>query len=62
MINSKEEVDDIDTPQKLKLLGKKVSGTTIRCGASLIFASIGAGIGATLIRPSTGQWIGKHIT
>lgn len=58
MINSKEEVDDIDTPQKLKLLGKKVSGTTIRCGASLIFASIGAGIGATLIRPSTGQWIG----
>lgn len=58
MINSKEEVDEIDTPQKLKLLGKKVSGTTIRCGASLIFASIGAGIGATLIRPSMGQWIG----
>lgn len=62
MINSKEEVDEIDTPQKLKLLGKNVSGTTIRCGASLIFASIGAGIGATLIRPSMGQWIGKHIT
>lgn len=62
MINSKEEVDEIDTPQKLKLLGKKVSGTSIRCGASLIFASIGAGIGATLIRPSMGQWIGKHIT
>lgn len=62
MINSKEEVDEIDTPQKLKLLGMKVSGTTIRCGASLIFASIGAGIGATLIRPSIGQWIGKHIT
>ncbi|KAM5584474.1 hypothetical protein ABKV19_004043 [Rosa sericea] len=58
MINSKEEVDEIDTPQKLKLLGNKVWGTTIRCGASLIFASIGAGIGATLFRPSTGQWVG----
>lgn len=23
-----------------------------------MFASIGAGIGVTLIRPSTGQWIG----
>ncbi|KAM5582610.1 hypothetical protein ABKV19_002837 [Rosa sericea] len=59
MTNSKEEVDEIDTPQKLKRLGNKVWGTTIRCGASLIFASTGAGIGATLFRPSTGQWIGR---
>ncbi|PRQ35186.1 hypothetical protein RchiOBHm_Chr5g0077271 [Rosa chinensis] len=59
MTNSKEVVDEIDTPQKLKRLGNKVWGTTFRCGASLIFASIGAGIGATLFRPSTGQWIGR---
>ncbi|PQM33357.1 uncharacterized protein Pyn_18719 [Prunus yedoensis var. nudiflora] len=58
MIKSKEEVDDIDTPEQLKLLATKVSSATIKCGASLVFASIGAGIGATLIRPSVGQWIG----
>lgn len=59
MIKSKEEVDDVDTPEQLKLLATKVSSATIKCGASLVFASIGAGIGATLIRPSVGQWIGK---
>lgn len=31
----------------------------MRCSASLVFASVGAGIGATLFRPSVGQWIGK---
>ena len=58
-IKSREEVDDIDTAEQVKILGKKVIFTTIRSGASLVFASIGAGIGASLIRPSSGQWIGK---
>ncbi|KAJ8754965.1 hypothetical protein K2173_015477 [Erythroxylum novogranatense] len=43
---------------EVRILGKKITGVTIRCSASLVFASVGAGIGATLIRPSTGQWIG----
>lgn len=57
----KEGNDDLDKPERLKLLGKKVTGATVRCSASLVFASIGAGIGATLFRPSAGQWIGKLI-
>ncbi|KAF7836259.1 Protein sym-1 like [Senna tora] len=44
--------------KKGRIAGQKVVVATIRCGSSLIFASIGAGIGATLIRPSLGQWIG----
>lgn len=55
----KEGKDDFDREEKAKLLGKKVSCATVRCSASLVFASIGAGIGATLFRPSIGQWIGK---
>lgn len=62
MMNSTEDIDEIGTAQRLKLLGNKVGRTTLKCGASLIFASIGAGIGATLFRPSTGQWVGKFIT
>lgn len=58
IFNSKEEVDKIYKEEQVKLLGRKVYGVTIRCGASLVFASIGAGVGATLIRPSAGQWIG----
>lgn len=58
MINSEEEIDRADKAQRAKLLGKKVTCTTVKCGASLVFASIGAGIGATLFRPSAGQWIG----
>jgi len=50
-----------DTTKKVQLLGQKVALTSIRCGSSLVFASIGAGIGATLVRPSLGQWIGKII-
>ncbi|XVF33879.1 hypothetical protein REPUB_Repub18cG0009400 [Reevesia pubescens] len=57
-ITNSEESDGVNITEQAKLLGKKISGVTIRCGASLIFASIGAGIGATLIRPSIGQWIG----
>lgn len=59
---SGEESDNVDKFKQAKLLGKRVTGITIRCGASLVFASIGAGIGATMIRPSYGQWIGKQIT
>ncbi|KAK7837849.1 hypothetical protein CFP56_020693, partial [Quercus suber] len=43
----KEGKDDFDREEKAKLLGKKVSCATVRCSASLVFASIGAGIGAT---------------
>lgn len=59
---SSEESDEVDIKVQSKLLGKKISGITIRCGASLVFASIGAGIGATLLRPSIGQWIGKLVS
>ncbi|XP_059455245.1 uncharacterized protein LOC132185492 [Corylus avellana] len=53
-----KESDDVDKAEKVKLLGKKVSSATVRCGSSLVFASIGAGLGATFFRPSAGQWIG----
>ncbi|KAJ0751369.1 hypothetical protein HanLR1_Chr05g0192721 [Helianthus annuus] len=59
--NQEEAVDvDFDQSERVKVLGKKVYGVTVRCGASLVFASIGAGIGATLFRPSSGQSVGKH--
>lgn len=57
---SKEETEEVDIAEQLQLLGRKIYITTLRCGASLIFASIGAGIGAILIRPTMGQWIGKY--
>ncbi|THF99734.1 uncharacterized protein LOC114312462 [Camellia sinensis] len=55
---SREDDDQIDRAEQVQLLGKKVYGTTVRCGASLVFASIGGGIGASLFRPLIGQWIG----
>ncbi|KAL0397586.1 UNVERIFIED_CONTAM: hypothetical protein Scaly_0207000 [Sesamum calycinum] len=58
---SKQDSDTVDTAEQLQILGNKVYGATVRCGASLVFASIGAGIGATLVRPSAGQWIGCAI-
>ncbi|KAF5730488.1 hypothetical protein HS088_TW19G00078 [Tripterygium wilfordii] len=58
IIKSDKESDQVDKSEQVKVLGKRVSCVTIRCGASLVFASIGAGIGAVLIRPSLGQWIG----
>ncbi|XVF77097.1 hypothetical protein PTKIN_Ptkin14bG0012800 [Pterospermum kingtungense] len=57
-VTNSEESDGINITEQAKLLGKKIYVITISCGASLIFASIGAGIGATLFHPSTGQWIG----
>nr|CAN73199.1 hypothetical protein VITISV_014080 [Vitis vinifera] len=57
MINFEEKIDRIDKAEKVKLLGKKVTGSTVKCGASLVFASITTGIGTTLFRPSANQWI-----
>ncbi|CAF1762242.1 hypothetical protein Bca4012_044861 [Brassica carinata] len=55
-----EEVDEeqVEIAEQAKDLGNKVVGITVRCGASLVFAAIGAGICSCLMRPSTGQWIG----
>nr|KYP65452.1 hypothetical protein KK1_011687 [Cajanus cajan] len=53
-----EEDNDLDQTKHVGVLGQKVFIATIRCSSSLIFAAIGAGIGATLVRPSLGQWIG----
>ncbi|KAI7734416.1 hypothetical protein M8C21_004065 [Ambrosia artemisiifolia] len=62
ILKSNQEEDDVDADfdqsERVKVLGKKVYGVTVRCGASLVFASVGAGIGATLFRPSSGQSIG----
>nr|GEU30177.1 uncharacterized protein [Tanacetum cinerariifolium] len=59
---SENEGEDVDIVvykgERAKVLGKRVCGITVRCGASLVFASIGAGIGATLLRPKTGQSLG----
>ncbi|KAG5100057.1 hypothetical protein JHK82_045109 [Glycine max] len=52
------EDNDVDQTNQVGVLGQKVFIATVRCTSSLIFASIGAGIGATLIRPSLGQWVG----
>ncbi|KAF8031700.1 hypothetical protein BT93_D0808 [Corymbia citriodora subsp. variegata] len=57
IFKSKEE-DEIDPVEQVIILGKKVYVVTLKCSASLVFASIGAGIGATIVRPSLGQWIG----
>lgn len=58
---SKQDDDMLDRSEKAQLLGRKIYIATVRCGASLVFASIGAGIGAMMFRPTTGQWIGKLI-
>ncbi|MED6147713.1 hypothetical protein PIB30_046405 [Stylosanthes scabra] len=52
------EGNSVDKSEQVAILGQRVFIATVRCSSSLIFASIGAGIGATLIRPSLGQWIG----
>ncbi|KAL2333041.1 hypothetical protein Fmac_014254 [Flemingia macrophylla] len=53
--------DNINKVVRMRLLKQKVFVSTIRCNASLVFASIGAGIGASLCRPSIGQWVGCAI-
>lgn len=49
----------IDKDERSRVLRQKIFIATVRCNASLVFASIGGGIGATLFRPAVGQWIGK---
>ncbi|XP_054812240.1 uncharacterized protein LOC129313309 [Prosopis cineraria] len=51
-------LEEDDDEKQVGVLGQKVFVATVRCISSLIFASIGAGIGAAIIRPSRGQWIG----
>ncbi|KAE9621782.1 hypothetical protein Lalb_Chr01g0018421 [Lupinus albus] len=58
IFKSTDEDDDVDKTKQVGLLGQKVFVASVRCSSSLIFASIGAGIGATIVRPSLGQWIG----
>ncbi|XP_074303447.1 uncharacterized protein LOC141637929 [Silene latifolia] len=58
LYNSKDEVEDVNINEELRLLGTRIFGASVRCTASLLFAAIGAGIGAACIRPSIGQWVG----
>lgn len=58
IFKSKNEDADVDTNEQAAVLARKIVLATIRCTSSLIFASIGAGIGASIVRPSLGQWIG----
>lgn len=44
--------------EELTILWRKIVGNTVKCGASLVCASVGAGLGAVMIRPTIGQWIG----
>ncbi|KAL2334249.1 hypothetical protein Fmac_015462 [Flemingia macrophylla] len=53
-----QEDSDVDQTKQVGVLGQKIFIATVRCSSSLIFAAIGAGIGATIVRPSLGQWIG----
>lgn len=53
--NDQAMFDEMD---KVKLFGKKIYGITVKCGFSLVFASIGAGIGV-LVHPVHGQWLGE---
>ncbi|KAK4779245.1 hypothetical protein SAY86_006773 [Trapa natans] len=55
---SASEFDEAEPSRQARILGKKVFGTTVKCGASLAFAAAGAGLGAVILRPSLGQWIG----
>lgn len=58
---SKEDIEEVNKTEEFQLLGRKIYAVTLKCTASLIFAAIGAGVGASLtrdIRPSLGQWLG----
>ena len=48
----------LDEREKFILFGKKIYSVTIKCGFSLVFASVGAGLGC-LLHPVHGQWIGE---
>jgi hypothetical protein len=49
---------EVEVDELIKLW-RKVVGNTLKCGASLALASVGAGAGATIVRPALGQWIGN---
>ncbi|KAK1269732.1 Transcriptional adapter ADA2 [Acorus gramineus] len=53
-----DEDEEVDNTERLRLFLRRIRGATVRCCSSLVFASIGAGIGASLFSPSRGQWIG----
>ncbi|KAJ7524575.1 hypothetical protein O6H91_17G012200 [Diphasiastrum complanatum] len=55
--DKKSTKGDLET-RVLRSLARKTAGNTLKAGGSLIFASLGAGLGAVLIKPSTGTWIG----
>jgi len=61
LFKSKSNHEKLSNDVRIRLFKQKVFLATIRCNASLIFASIGAGIGASLIRPSVGQYVGKNM-
>lgn len=50
-----------DPSKDFKGLMRKAAGNSLKGGASLVLASIGAGVGTVLIKPSIGTWIGKSI-
>ncbi|BBN20310.1 ribosomal RNA-processing protein 1 [Marchantia polymorpha subsp. ruderalis] len=47
-----------DNNKDFNRLIRKTAGNTLKIGASLVLASVGAGLGTILIKPSTGTWIG----
>ncbi|XP_068639688.1 uncharacterized protein [Aristolochia californica] len=53
-----DDNEQLDKAVRVKLFRKKVLAATLRCSSSLVFASIGSGIGATFVHPSIGQWVG----
>ncbi|CAL5212243.1 unnamed protein product [Lathyrus oleraceus] len=52
------EDGSINKAERNRIFKEKIYIATLKCNASLVFAAIGGGIGATLCRPSVGQWIG----
>ncbi|KAF9601189.1 hypothetical protein IFM89_017374 [Coptis chinensis] len=58
---NEEEGDRVEKEEEFRLLGRRLVIITLKCGASLIFAPIGAAIGSTYFHPSIGQWIGCAI-
>ncbi|KAF3678413.1 putative fructose-bisphosphate aldolase, cytoplasmic isozyme 1 [Capsicum annuum] len=58
----KSKQDDNDgRSARIQILRRKIFIASVRCGACLVFVSIGAGLGAMLFQPTTSQWIGCAI-
>lgn len=60
LFNSKEDIEEVKKAEEIQLLVGKIYAVTLKCSASLVFAAIGAGLGASCIHASYGQWIGKN--